>query len=580
MSDKLKSDGIPQQNKVQKLNVVLCWHMHQPQYQDRPNGEYQLPWTYLHAIKDYTDMAAHLEAEPRARAVVNFAPILLEQLDDYSRQVQAFLSDGQPIRDAFLAALAQPVLPTDPHERLTLVSECLRANEQRLIQRFEPYARLAELAQCFLERPDAALYISDAFLVDLLMWYHLAWLGETVRRSHADVKRLMKKACHYSQRDRRSLLKIIGELLSGVIPRYRRLAERGQVELSVTPYAHPIVPLLLDIHSAREAMPDVTLPEMDSYPGGAERVRWHLKKGIETFQRYFGFAPRGCWPSEGSVSTASLEFFNEAGFQWVASGENVLSNSLAQVENQAADGEARNHHRAYRIADAPPACFFRDDGLSDLVGFTYSSWHADDAVANLLSHLEAIAEACADQPGAVVPIVLDGENAWEHYPENGFYFLSALYRELVEHPAINLTTFSACLDAGLQADELQRLVAGSWVYGSFSTWIGDRDKNRAWDMLGDAKRVFDEVMATGHLSAQQTANAERQLAVCEGSDWFWWFGDYNPAESVSDFEHLFRQQLTALYQILGQEAPEYLSHVFARGGGAPQHGGVMRRGSE
>ena len=564
----------------QGLNVVLCWHMHQPQYQDRPNGEYQLPWTYLHAIKDYTDMAAHLEAEPGARAVVNFAPILLEQLDDYSRQVQAFLSDGEPIRDPFLAALAQPVLPSDPHRRLTLVSECLRANEQRLIHRFEPYARLARLARCFVEQPDAALYISDAFLVDLLMWYHLAWLGETIRRGNADVKRLINKASHYSQRDRRSLLKIIGESLSGILPRYRALAERGQVELSVTPYAHPIVPLLLDIRSAREAMPDVALPEMEHYPGGEERVRWHLQKGIETFQRYFGFTPTGCWPSEGSVSSASLAFFREAGFRWVASGENVLSNSLALAENQRDDGEARSHHRAYRVQGLPPTCFFRDDGLSDLVGFTYSTWHADDAVANLCSHLETIAEACADEPDAVVPIVLDGENAWEHYPENGFYFLSALYRELSAHPAINLTTFSACLDNGLSAGELERLVAGSWVYGSFSTWIGDRDKNRAWDMLGDAKRAFDEAVASGRLSDRQLANAERQLAVCEGSDWFWWFGDYNPAESVSDFEHLFRQQLSALYQILGEEAPEYLSHVFARGGGSPQHGGVMRRGSE
>ena len=566
--------------KTNKLNVVLMWHMHQPQYCDRPNGEYQLPWTYLHAIKDYTDMAAHLEAEPRARAVVNFAPTLLEQLDDYAHQVQAFLSEGQLIRDPLLAALANPVLPTDPGERLELVSQCLRANEKTLIQRYAPFARLAELARCFLSRPESGIYISDQFLVDLLMWYHIAWLGEAVRRGNQRVQALIEKGCDYSLRDRRLLMEIIGELLSGVIGRYRRLAEEGRVELSVTPYAHPIVPLLLDLESAREAMPDIQLPLLGKYPGGEERVRWHMREGIKTFEHYFGFRPTGCWPSEGSISTESMAYFEEAGFRWVASGENVLRNSLQKAESDLPEGENHVLHRAYHVADSEVACFFRDDGLSDLIGFNYSSWHADDAVANLLEHLNTIADACEGKPGAVVSIILDGENAWEYYPENGYYFLEGLYRGLAEHPRLNLTTYAEMLQDELPTANISRLVAGSWVYGTFSTWIGDADKNRAWDMLGDAKRCFDRVIASGRLNDEQRFAAERQLAICEGSDWFWWFGDYNPAEAVRDFERLFRSQLSALYLLLGEALPEYLSHVFARGGGRPQAGGVMRRGSE
>jgi alpha-amylase/alpha-mannosidase (GH57 family) len=236
-------------------------------------------------------------------------------------------------------------------------------------------------------------------------------------------------------------------------------------------------------------------------------------------------------------------------------------------------------HQAYRVSSHQPVCFFRDDGLSDLIGFTYSDWHADDAVANLLNHLTNIAKACHDVPGAVVSIIMDGENAWEYYPENGYYFLEALYKGLAEHPKLELTTFSEAVKSPLQTQNLSRLVAGSWVYGTFSTWIGEQDKNRAWDMLVDAKHCFDRAMATGRLSDAQRQAAQRQLGICEGSDWFWWFGDYNPAEAVSDFERLFRRQLTALYQLLGEEPPEYLSRVFARGGGVPQLGGVMRRGS-
>jgi alpha-amylase/alpha-mannosidase (GH57 family) len=576
----MSDEVVPAQATLPRLKVVLCWHMHQPQYRERPGGEYRLPWTYLHAIKDYTDMAAHLEAEPRARAVVNFAPTLLEQIDDYTRQVHAFLDDGQPIHDGLLAALAHPVLPVTLAERLALVTQCLRANETRLIQRFEHYAKLAEMARWYLKHPGAAIYLSDQYLVDLVVWYHLAWLGETVRRQDERMKALIKKGEGYSAHDRHTLLGVIGELLAGIIPRYRRLAEAGRVELSVTPYAHPIVPLLLDLHSAREAMPEARLPVMERYPGGAERVRWHMSEGIATFRYYFGFEPKGCWPSEGSVSTEAMRYFQEAGFRWVASGGNVLHNSL-RATKPAAVADTQCAHRPYAVADSTTACFFRDDGLSDLVGFTYSNWHADDAVANLLNHLNNIADACGRRDDAVVTIILDGENAWEYYPENGYYFLSALYKGLAEHPRLELTTFSAVLDAMLPRETLPRLVAGSWVYGTFSTWIGDPDKNRAWDMLGDAKLRFDEVMATGRLTETQREAAERQLAICEGSDWFWWFGDYNPAEAVSDFERLFRLQLTTLYSILGEEPPEYLSHVFAHGGATPQAeaGGVMRRGT-
>jgi len=227
------------------------------------------------------------------------------------------------------------------------------------------------------------------------------------------------------------------------------------------------------------------------------------------------------------------------------------------------------------------ACFFRDDGLSDLVGFTYSTWHADDAVANLVHHLKTIATNVGKKANEyVVSIILDGENAWEYYPENGYYFLNAVYKQIAEHPQLNLTTFSRCLDQHVPIIPLSHVVAGSWVYGTFSTWIGDADKNRAWDMLGDAKRAFDRVTANGQLSGEARKSAEIQLAICEGSDWFWWFGDYNPGDTVSDFDHLYRMQLVNLYEILGEEPPDYLSHAFAHGGGTPQLGGVMRRGSE
>jgi len=559
-----------------RLKVVLCWHMHQPQYVNRLNGEFQLPWTYLHAIKDYTDMAAHLEANPKARAVVNFAPILLEQIDAYARQLKAFLSTGEQIRDPLLCALSSVVLPADLEQRIGLVKDCLRANKERLVNRFVPYRRLARMASWLIKNPYTHVYWNDQFLVDMLVWYHLAWMGESVRRSEPRVQALIKKGHGFLYQDRRVLVEVISEQLDTVISRYRDLARQGRIELSMTPYAHPIVPLLLDLNCAKEAMPQVRMPMLKQYEGGAERVRWHVQKGLETFEHFFGIRPQGCWPSEGGVSTDSMPYYAEAGFRWIAGGENVIRNSLGALGRK-----EEPIHRVFALDDSSVCCFFRDDGLSDLVGFTYATWHADDAVANLVHHLKNIAQVQqSNLHNSVVSIVLDGENAWEYYPENGYYFLSALYEQLGSDPEFELTTFGACLDQGVEPVRVARWVAGSWVYGTFSTWIGDVDKNRAWDMLGEAKACFDQVVQSQRISEERIAAAQKQLAVCEGSDWFWWFGDYNPASTVSDFERLYRMQLVNLYQILGEQPPEYLSHVFAHGGGGElDAGGVMRRGS-
>ncbi|AEF99937.1 glycoside hydrolase family 57 protein [Methylomonas methanica] len=555
------------------LRLVLCWHMHQPEYRDTQTGEFKLPWTYLHVIKDYVDMVAHLEAVPSAKAVVNFAPILLEQIEDYSNQVNSFLHDRIAIKDPLLSALADPSVSADPERRLKLLHDCRKANRERQIDRYPVFRKLTEMAEWIQTHQDAINYINSQFIADIIVWYHLAWMGETVKLTDSRVQRLIEKGSGYSLHDRIEILEIIRDLLSKVLYRYKSLARKGRIELSVTPYAHPIMPLMLDMRSAKEAMSDIQLPALEEYPGGAERVHWHLAKGVQTFKHFFGFEPKGCWPSEGSVSEATLKVLTDFGFKWAASGGNVLRNSLNAVDMTA----RTSIHHPFRLESADINCFFRDDGLSDLIGFEYSKWHADDAVADLIQHLENIANFSTEE--SVVSIIMDGENAWEYFPDNGYHFLSALYQRLAEHPRIELTTFSECLEQNIAAVMLPKLVSGSWVYGTFSTWIGDADKNCGWDMLGDVKKAFDKVVSSGALTEHDLALAEKQLAVCEGSDWFWWFGDYNPGEAVSDFEQQYRLNLTNLYRLLGEEPPTYLALSFTQGSGAPAMGGAMRRGN-
>jgi len=562
-------------SQTNPLNVVLCWHMHQPQY--KSEGVYTRPWTWLHAIKDYSDMAAHIEAVPGARAVVNFSPHLMVQLDDYSRLINRFLATGEVIGDSILDALGSG-LPASGEERESLVRACLRSHEVNIRQRFAPYHELCTKAEQALS-DQRLLLISE--LRDLLVWYCLGWMGEFVREDSDLIQRLQSQATGFSDSDHRELLALIGEVIAGILPRYRVLAEQGKVELSVTPWSHPILPLLLDFECAREAMPDVGLPSA-SYPSGEERCVWQLDQTLDYFEHHFGFRPAGCWPSEGGLSQRTLELLHDQGFRWAASGTNVLRNSLGgeyrNGNNQHQFWLApRGDHSTAESVKPPVACIFRDDELSDLPGFTYSGWQPDDAVNDLTHRLQQIHEHCAaDQP--TVSIIMDGENAWEFYPENGRAFLSALYERLSSDSRFNLSTFSELLET-VPVKQLPRLVAGSWVYGNFAVWIGHPAKNRAWERLIEARRAVDRALANDTDRTLPVEEIYEQLSVCESSDWFWWLGEEGRAQDGPAFDELFRVQLKALYRLIGVQPPTNLdepiddTHLPSSGGAA----GTMRQ---
>ena len=549
------------------LHLVLCWHFHQPDYRDA-DGRYQLPWTYLHAVKDYADMAAHLEAAPGISCVVNFVPTLTAQLEDYARQFES-----GDLRDPLLARLVDARLADlGAEDKRHLVAQCFKINHPTMLEPFPAYRRLYTLWKTVEESGEAGLaYLSDQFLADLVTWYHLVWTGETVRRAKPELLALMNKGEGFTLADRRVLFELYAEVISNLLPRYRTLAQRGQIELSATPHSHPILPLLLDFAAAREVRPDLPVPQAPGYPGGQDRARLHVEAAVADHQARFGLRPAGFWPAEGGVSEAAVRVLGDAGIQWAASGEGVLRHSLAAL------GADLSHKAAwsttpYRLPGAETALFFRDDHLSDLIGFEYKGWFGADAVRHFIHALDEVRRH-APGPHPVVSIILDGENAWEYYPYNGFYFLSELYTALAEAPTLRTTTFADYLDGFPNAPQpLARLVAGSWVYGDFATWMGDAAKNRGWDWLVAAKQAFDAA------PPERQAAAEPLLRSCESSDWFWWFGDYNPADAVESFDRVYRQKLRRLYQTLGLAAPDYLDHALCHGGGGMEAGGVMRRG--
>lgn len=566
-----------------KLYLNLYWHMHQPDYRDTLSGQYVLPWTYLHAIKDYTDMAYHIEQNPAIKVSFNFVPVLLDQLEDYQQQ----FATGD-IRDPLLAMLARENLEyLDRHERCLIVDSCFKSHHEKMLEPYAQYQRLHNIYKALKhEESTASNYLSGQYMADLITWYHLAWMGESIKRQNLLVQGLMSKGEQFTAQERKQLFELIGQIMQDLPARYQRLAQQGQIEVSTTPHYHPILPLLLDFKSTRDAMPFAPLPVHKRYPNGEQRALAHIQSAQQSHTKRFGAPAQGMWPAEGAVSYAALSLLAQQGVQWAATGQGVLANSLHKISQHNIPEKADYLYQPYSVKYKRDEilCFFRDDSLSDKIGFEYAKLHASVAVADFIHELEEIYRQKQDSP-AVVSVILDGENAWEYYPYNGFYFLKELYEALSQHPFIQTTQFSEIVSMTRNQQlpaptELSDIAAGSWVYGSFSTWIGEQDKNQAWDLLCEAKLVYDQVMQAGQLSPQQQAACERQLAICEGSDWFWWFGDYNDAVSVQSFDRLYRRNLINLYALLERPAPQHLKQSISLGSDESDNIGTMRRGQE
>ncbi len=536
------------------LDVVIVWHMHQPYYKDPLKNEYALPWTYLHGIKDYFDMPAIVEDTPGARAVFNLVPSLIEQLLDYANgtAIDPFLEKG----------MAAPTdLSTD--DRVFLLENFFSANRERMI---EPSRRYLELLYMAGEgKPGSARervrHFSDQDLLDLQVWFFLAWTGEAARRRFPVFAELITKGEDFTAADKERLFAAQRELLQAIIPLYKRLHEEGRIELSVTPYYHPILPLLCDIRLAQTAMPRVTLPM--THFRHPEDARAQIRRGIEYFREIFGFTPRGMWPSEGSVSNETLGIIAECGIAWIATDEEILAKSL--------DGGLGDHkerlYRPWRFSSpqGEVGAFFRDHQLSDLVGFTYSQWDSNRAVADLCGRLHAI-KARVGGEGRVVPIILDGENAWEYYPDNAYNFLQGMYRGIADSHQLNLTTCSDVLTHSRFDGRLQGIFPGSWISGNYGIWIGHPEENLAWDLVAGAREAAVAASPSVAVALESgvppvDATAElicRSLYAAQGSDWFWWYGDDHFSPHSDRFDKLFRQHLLNIYRLLGLDPPREL----------------------
>ncbi|MDP3722019.1 MAG: glycoside hydrolase family 57 protein [Candidatus Omnitrophota bacterium] len=537
------------------LSIAFVWHMHQPYYRDLVTGACSMPWVRLHATKDYLDMLTRLDAFPAIHQTFNLVPSLVDQLE-------AYLPPGSQ-SDLFLEHSRQPADQLSGQAQRFILEWFFLANLERMIK---PYPRYYDL---LVKRGLSVLeeewpQIQRRFRVqdyrDLQVWFNLVWIDPWLRRQDPHMARLEAKGGQFTEEEKHLVLDRHLTLMAQIIPAYRDAARRGQIELTTSPYYHPIVPLLCDVRSAHVASPNLPLPNITfRHP---EDARCQLQEALARHQELFGTPPQGLWPPEGSVSEAAVTLALESGIRWIATDEAILWRTL----NRSPTASLRYRPHLVRRKAGQMAVIFRDRELSDLIGFTYSQWEPQLAVADFLKRLETIAgQTKTEELPSLVSVILDGENAWEGYPDDGHEFLSGLYRALAGHRRFRCVTVSEFLKEYplSRMESLPELWSGSWIEGDFTTWVGHPEKNAAWIQLAHAR---DALASLGNDPAPSfRAKAWRSLAAAEGSDWMWWFGDTHVSAQAAEFDRLFRLHVSNGYRLAGLDVPKELDRPIKTG---------------
>jgi len=546
----MSNDGSP------KIRLVLLWHMHQPFYKDMVTGEYRLPWVRLHALKDYYGMVKLLDEFPQVHQNFNLVASLVTQIQDYV--------SGQA-HDPFFEVVAKPAGELTPSERQFALRYLFQANPVNMIGRYQRYRELWERYRSTCDRPEGPdSYFVTRDYADLQVLSQLAWFDEFFL-AEPDIAALVQKGEDFTREDQQLVVARECEFLGKVLPAYTEAAQRGSVELSATPYYHPILPLLCDTNVGAQSTPGLSLPTRRfRHPDDASL---QIQRALDSHQAFFGVRPKGLWPSEGSVSEETMTLACREGIQWMATDEGVLGRSLdfnfSRHDGGQLQGEGPERlYNIYRYEKGATRMdlVFRDHHISDLIGFVYSGMPAREAADHLIQNIKDAAQPVLQKgKNAVVSIILDGENAWEYYPQSGREFLRRFYDALQRDHQIEPVTISEAISRHKTGDfgHLRRLVPGSWINANFDVWIGAPEDNRAWDLLAEARDYYDR--HSHRVSATQRKLAWEELLIAEGSDWNWWYGPEHHSANDRDFDELYRKHLSNVYHALEGIPPEELN---------------------
>jgi len=537
-----------------KINLCLYWHQHQPSYFDPDVNELIMPWVRLHSTKDYVDMALLVERFPKVHQTINLVPSLIDQIHGYV---------DKTLTDTSLRLSEKPAEELTENEKRYLLDHFFDANEQWMIRPYPRYRSLWRQRSLSIERCLTQFSAQD--FRDLQVWFNLVWIDPVFRNdTDRPLAKLMKKREGFTEEEKQSVLAEHRRLMGEVVQTHRRLQEAGLLEVTTTPFFHPILPLLCDSDAARAALPDDPLPSPSFR--APEDAKVHVKRAIQQYEEEFGCQPKGMWPAEGSVSQEAVSLLVEQGIQWAATDEGVLFKSKLKEAKTSA-----SPYRPYKVETpaGPITLVFRDHKLSDLIGFDYSRSPAERAADDFVARIHKIGK----QHGSpcTVFVILDGENCWEYYPEDGLPFLEALYTRLSADSTIRCCTVSEALDKHPPKETIVDLFPASWIETNFRIWIAGSETNQAWDHLRQTRNAL--VHGQDKLSEEDRRKAWDQIYVAEGSDWFWWYCEYHPSRHALTLDRIFRNRLIEVYRILDQDPPSRLLRPIRSKGQATQAAG-------
>lgn len=543
---------------MNRVNLVLLWHMHQPQYRDPGTCRYVLPWTRLHALKDYWGMVKVLEEFPDFHATFNVVPALGLQLEEYA---------GGKFQEPWFDLAFKDAERLTLDDKNEILVRAFQVNHERFLWRWPRFAELYEWSRPGSGSP-AQITFTPRDWQDLQLLSQLAWMDEDWLANDPIISRLSARGKDFSKADKAALKEKQLEFLKLVLPVYREAAARGQVEISTTPFYHPILPLICDSDIARVANPSTPLPRRAyRHP---EDAREQLVRACEYHERVFGTRPQGLWPSEGSVSDQALKIAAEEGFHWFGTDEGVLGRTLNVGFFRDGSGIPANADRLYKpwrvqMGSAGITGLFRDHHVSDLVGFVYSRMDSKAAAADLHGRLRHLAEHVQTNQPLTICIFLDGENAWEYYPGNGREFLREFYRRICGDQDFRALTASEAIGAAENIPQTGGIFPASWINANFDVWIGHAEDVAAWELLWDAREAYrrsEDAHAQNRPGAPTAAglkDAKESLLAAEGSDWCWWYGPEHSTANDAEFDSLYRKHLTGVYLALGLVAPDELA---------------------
>src|SRR5271156_6547725 len=547
-----------------QLRVVVLWHQHQPFYKDLVTGQYRLPWTRLHALKDYYGMVKLLDEFPQVHQTFNLVPSLIAQIQDYVS------GDAE---DPFLRVASKPAKGLTEGERRFALQYLFQAHPVNVVGR---YPRYRELLEKFRGAGDTAELAEKHFqaqdYTDLQVLSQLGWFDEYFL-AEKDIAELIHKERNYTLEDQRFVFARERELLGRVLPVHAEAAKKGLIEISTSAFYHPILPLVCDTDMGAVSSPGLPLPQ-NRYRR-PDDAREQLLRGLDLHEEVFGLRPQGVWPSEGSVSEEVFTIAHQLGVQWMATDEGVLARTLGVNFSRDGHGHLNSDgaHRLYTVyryenADTRLNLLFRDHTLSDLIGFVYSGMPPQDAANNLIHKIKESAKPVIDGgQDAVVSIILDGENAWEYYPHSGREFLRRFYDGLQKDAGMEAVTVTEAIARHKNVSPLKSLVPGSWINANFNVWIGAPEDNKAWDYLYHARNFYEQ--AAPGATEQQRKLAFEEIMIAEGSDWNWWYGPEHHSANDREFDELYRKHLSNVYQALGGTPPDYLAQPIIGGAARP-----------